>query len=317
MARTKFIVELGSSNTVIYKKTYGIILKEPSIIALDTKDHKVLEVGTRAKKMQGKVDETIMLVSPIKNGIVQDEYVAQLMLECFFNRILENKRESFDVTFVTRIGLNDNELLMLKNIGYSVGACEVDFTNVCIAGLKGLGVQVEKSHAVACVNIGGETCNFAVVSLSETIKGFSVSFGGKDMDNAIKEYLRYSKKIEISTNVAEKIKNECGSLYAQDMSNMEVDGIDCDTKRPMSEIIYATEIREAILHYFDKICQGIEQLLYSCTADVIADVAKNGIYITGGVANLTGIENYLYKKINMPIFVADEPENCTIIGGAN
>lgn len=317
MTKSKFIVELGSANTVIYKKTYGIILKEPSVIALETKSHKVLEVGLKAKKMQGKVDETVLLVEPVKNGIVKDENVALLMLQCFFDKILDNKRENFDITFVTRIGLNDNELLILKNLAYSLGASHVDYTNVCIAGLVGAGVQIEKSNAVACVNLGAETCNFAVVSLGETIKGFSINFGGKNMDSSIIDYLRATKNLEISMTIAEKVKNECGSLYSQDTSNMEINGVDCDTKKPVTEIIYATEIREAILHYFDKIAQGIEKLLYSCSADVIADISKNGIYLIGGVANLTGVEAYLYKKLNMPFIIPDEPENCAIIGGAN
>ena len=317
MAKSKFVIELGSSFTVIYKKAYGIILKEPSVVAFDHKNHVAIEVGTKAKKMQGKVGDWVELIEPIVNGIVKQEEYALAMLQKFFEKILENKYEQFDITFVTRIGLNDNELLTLKNIAYSLGAVKVDFTDVCVSGLVGAGVQIEKSNAVACVNLGGETCNYAVVSLGKTIKGFSIGFGGKNMDMAIKEYLRATKNLEISNAYAEKIKNECASLYSQDTSNMEVNGVDCDTKRPVAEIIYATEIREAILHFFDKICEGIEQLLYSCSADVIADISKNGIYVIGGVANLTGIENYLYKKINMPIIVPDEPENCTIIGGAN
>lgn len=317
MAKSKFVIELGSSNTVIYKKSYGIILKEPSVIALDQKTQTVFEAGVKAKKMQGKVGDSVALIEPIVNGIVADEENALNMLKIFFDKILENKNEQFDITFVTRIGLNDNELLCLKNIGYALGADKVEYTNVCISGLIGAGVQIDKSNAVACVNIGGQTCNFAVIGLNNTLKGFSIGFGGKNMDMAIKEYLRSTKNLLISDSLAEKIKNECGSLYSQDTTNMEISGIDCDTKKPVYEIIYATEVRDAILNFFDKICEGIEQLLYSCSADIIADIAKNGIYIIGGVANFTGVEHYLYKKINMPIIIPDEPENCTIIGGAN
>ncbi|MBQ0017402.1 MAG: rod shape-determining protein, partial [Clostridiales bacterium] len=143
---------------------------------------------------------------------------------------------------------------------------------------------------------------------------FSVSFGGIDMDNSIIEYIKSLKNIEISSSVAEKLKNECGSLYLQDTTNMEILGVDLDTKRPVNEIITASEVRDAIIHYFENIKTGIEHLLYSCTADIISDVSLNGVYVVGGIANFVGLENYLSKKLNLHIIIPDEPENCTVLG---
>lgn len=316
MAKEKFVIELGSSNTVIYKVGYGIVLREPSIVAVNKYDKKKYCVGQVAKKMQGKIDDSFLISSPIEHGVIVNEHLAGLMLNGFLNKVCK-KRSSVEITFCVSIGLTDNELLSFKNVAYANNITSVKFINVCLAGLKGANVKVDKAMAVACVNLGGGNSNFAVVSLSKTIEGFSIDFGGKDIDNAIIDYFRALKNVQFGEQVAEKIKNECGSLYTQDTTNIEITGIDCDTKRPITEIITAQEVREAIIEYFDKIKQAIEHLLYNCSADIINDVTKNGIYVIGGLANITGLENYLSKKLNMPIIIPEEPENCTILGASN
>lgn len=313
MNREKFVIELGSSNTVIYKVGYGIVLKEPSIVAVSKTNSKQFAVGIQAKKMQGKMDDSVTICEPITHGIVTNQKMATLMLHGFLQKVCTNPKNA-DVIFCVSIGLTDEELLAFKNLALQNEITNISFENVCLAGLKGANVSVDKSISVACVNLGGGTCNFAVISLGKTIEGFSIDFGGKDIDSAIIEHFRAVKNVEFSKIMAEKIKNECLSLYLMDKTNMEVGGIDADTKRPITEIVTATEVRDATLEFFEKIRQAIEHLLFNCTTDIIGDITKNGIYVVGGLANITGLESYLSKNLNLPITIPDEPENCTILG---
>ena len=314
MAKTKLVIELGSSNTVIYQVGYGIVLREPSVIL--TKEGKLLEVGLKAKKMIGKTETAFKVVEPIKNGQIVDEKSAILMLKAFLNKVVEGKTK-IDATFVVSIGLTDNDLLMFRSVAYGCNISNVKFVNTCLSGLIGAGVSADKTSAVACVNLGGGTSNFAVISLGKLIEGFSVTFGGIDMDKAIVKYVKDNKNIDISLSMAEKVKNECGSLFLQDTTNMEIIGVDFDTKRPVTEIISSAEVREAIISFFENIKSGIDHLLSGCTNDVIADISLNGIVIIGGVANFTGLENFLTKKLGIPVLIPDTPENYSVLGANN
>lgn len=315
MAKERFIVELGSSNTVIYKVGYGIVLREPTAVAVKSDTYEVLAVGSMAKKMQGKNDYSFDIVEPIKHGVVDNKQVAQQMFKIFLAKVLTKKVfSSVEVTLCVSTGLTDNQLMDFKDVVLFAGVDKLKFINVCLAGLIGSGVKVDKPSAVACINLGGGNCNFAVVSMNKIIEGFSVGFGGKEIDNAIIDYILAIKNMQISLSLAEKIKNDCGSLYLQDTSNMEIVGIDCDTKRPVSEIITATEVRDAIIPYFENIKKCLEKLLYSCTADVVSDITQNGVYVVGGLANITGLENFLSKSLNLQVIIPDEPENCTVMG---
>ena len=315
MRKEKLVIELGSTNTVIYKQGYGIVLREPSALTINSKDCSVVDAGLKAKKMQGKVNESILYVEPIENGIITDEKCAELMLDYFLNKVItKSVFAKISATFCVSIGLDDNQLMAYKNIAYNCGIDNVEFVNTCSASLIGADSKASSNGAVACVNIGGGTVNMAVISYGNTVDGFSLTFGGKDMDNAIIDYVKGVKGIEISQSVAEKIKNECGSLYLQDTSNMEIVGSDCETKKPVSDIIASYEVREAVSYYFDTILKGIEHLLHSCSADIIKDIMQNGLYLTGGVANFTGLENYLTKALNLRVIIPDEPENCAVLG---
>ena len=199
---------------------------------------------------------------------------------------------------------------------YSCNAKQVDFINVCKAGAYSVGFNGSNPHATISVNIGGGTVNIAVVSIGEVIDGFSIGFGGNDMDNAIKNYVEAVYGHNISLLSAEKLKNQCGSLYVQDTTNLEVSGIDVISKRPQVEIVNANDVLNSVEHYFNNIAISIEQILHICTPDIIADITENGIIVFGGVANMVGLEDYLSKKLNLKVKVLEQPENSTVLGGA-
>lgn len=317
MAKEKFVIELGSSNTVIYKVGYGIVLKEPTIVAISNEKSNNCEVGFKAKKMQGKTDNSYSIIEPIEHGVIVNEDALALMLKSFLDKVVENKHGKIEVTFCVSIGLTDNQLMSFKNVAYVCKISDVNFVNVCLSALKGANVKIDSSKAVMCVNLGGGTCNFAVASLDKTLEGFSINFGGKDIDQAILEYVYAVKNMEISLSIAEKIKNECASLYLQDTTNMEICGVDVDTKRPVNEIITSQEIKDAIFSFFVNIKKGIEHLIKQCSADVVNDITQNGIYLVGGLSLITGLENYLTRELGLAIVIPEEPENCTVLGAIN
>lgn len=311
-----FIVELGSSNTVIYLSGSGIVLREPSLVAVKANCAGLFAVGLKAKKMQGKTSDLVSVFSPVKNGIVVDEKYASLMLKSFFKKIVSNNiLIKTKILFCIANGLTDLELTSLKNVAYSVGVSNVSFVNCCLASLVGAGINVDKPNATISINLGGGTTNLAVVSLNEVVNGFTINFGGIDMDLSIKEYLLNTYMLDISLSLAEKLKNECGSLYMHDTTNMEISGIDTATKKPRSMIVSSTDVRIALQHFFENLSLGVEHLLNMCSSEVVSDIASNGIVVTGGVANLTGLDNFLKKKLSLPVKIADEPENCAILGG--
>lgn len=318
MSKIHLVVELGSSNTYIYKVGSGLVLAEPSLVAnkYGTKD--TFAVGTEAKKLIGKTSTAISVVSPIQNGIVTNKPMAQKMFIEFYKKVVPSKSifDSIDVTLCISNGLSDNQIEDFKEIIYFTGVGNVKILPSSIACIVGAGININKPSAYISLNIGGGTTDLAVVSLNDIVTGFSINFGGEDMDDCIRQYIYNARELEISLLTAEKLKNECVSLYENDMSNMEVSGIDAVTKKPRTEIIMSNEIRFAIIHFFDNICAGLEHLINMCSPEIASDIAPNGIVLTGGVAKLVGIEDYLTKKLQIPCFVPEDPELATVLGGA-
>lgn len=318
MSKIRLVVELGSSNTYIYRIGKGLLLAEPTLVATKFGSSELFAVGIDAKKLIGKTSQAITVISPIQNGIVKQKALAIDLFKAFYKKVVPSKSvfDIVEVTLCVSNGLTDGQVEDFKEVILASNIGNVEILNSSITALVGAGININKPSAYISLNIGGGTTDFAVVSLNEIVTGFSVDFGGNDMDEAIRQYILNTMRLEISILSAEKLKNECLSLYENDMSNMEVSGIDADTKKPRSEIILSTDIRFAVLHFFDNICAGLEHLVNLCSPEIASDIAPNGIVITGGVANLVGIENYITKKLALPCFVPEEPTIATVVGGA-
>jgi len=318
MSKIHLIVELGSSNTYIYRIGSGLIVAEPSLVATKFGSDELFAVGLEAKKLIGKTSEAITVIPPIERGLIVNKVMAQKMFAEFYKKAIPSKTifDSIDVLLCLSNGLTDNQIEDFKDIIYSTGIGNIKVVLSSVVSLVGADVNINKPSAYISLNIGGGTTDFAVVSLNDIVTGFSIDFGGQDMDEAIRQYIYNTKRLEISILSAEKLKNECLSLYENDTSNMEVSGVDIDTKKPRSEIIHSSDIRISVLHFFDNICAGIEHLVNLCSPEIASDIAPNGIIITGGVANLVGLENYITQKVALPCSIPEEPELATIVGGA-
>ena len=317
MKSIKLVVELGSSNTVIYKMGNGIVLREPSIVAVREDDNEIIAVGIKAKKLIGKTLSNIKIFSPIKNGVVENEHMCKEMFKRFLNKLIDDfVPKNIDVLFCVQNGLTDSELLILKNVAYACNVHSVDFINVCKAGAICAGFSKDNPKATISLNVGGGTVNMAIISRGDVLDGYSIGFGGINMDYAVQEYVKNIYNLEISLLSAEKLKIDCGSLYRNDTTNVEVKGIDFTSKRPQTEIVMAIDVLNAVEHYFDNIVKSVEQLICLCSPDVIADVSTTGIVVSGAVSNIVGFEDYFSKKLNLKVTVIDQPENAVVLGGA-
>ena len=318
MANLEFAIELGSTNTAIYKRGNGIVLLEPTLIAVNKEDKKnqIKAIGHQALKMQGKTASNTQIVSPVENGIVVDFLLMQKLLYQFMKKVLEKSavKPKIKILFIVPCGLSTKEKTQYKNLGYYVGASKVEFVESVLAALVGSGFNTNLPSGVISLNLGGGCFSVASVSLNAIISGYTISMGGQKMDESIKQYVLDAYELEISLHTAEKIKREIGSLYIHDTSNLEVSGIDVNTKSPRQDVIFSSNIRRAIEYFFEKVVGAIEDVLNNSSPDIVADISNNGIYVTGGLANMTGLENYLKKRLRLPVYLDQKPEESTIIG---
>lgn len=310
MKKTELIVEIGSTNIVVAIKKGGIVLREASVVAVDIETEKVIEWGDKAKKLLGKVNAGVDIFYPVKHGVIKHKRYASFLLKSALNKVFqERQRGTLSITFIVRIGLSKEEIADFKQIAHENSIGEVLFLEEPLASLKGAGVNTSVSSAYMSLNIGGGVVNMAIISHDKIVNGLSISLGGLDMDEAIAEYVSNMYNMEISVSQAEKIKTYCGSLNINDTSNMEVMGMDKISKIPCKEIISANDVNMAIVHFFDLIADHLQKLLNMCSPDIVADVVPNGIYLSGGVASLGGIEDFLYLKTGMNTYITELPEN--------
>lgn len=315
MAKTILAIDFGSQNTSIYKKQVGLVLKEPTLVGIteNMNTYNVVEFGQNAKKMLGKTNNDVKFISPIFAGVITNLAIAEELLNYFLAKVLF-KNEKFDIVFTVPCGLTDEEILNFKNLGLTLGAGKVYLVPSVLTALLGSNVNIDKASGVLSLNLGAGTIDMAICSLSSILKGYSLGFGGNKIDEALKLYVEQFLDMQISNQVAEKLKIEAGSLFLHDLTNCEFSGVDINTKSPKTEVLGASQLRDTFEFYFQKVYMAIKVLINSASPDIVSDLSVNGIVITGGLAKLTGLENYLSKNLNLPIIISEECENAVILG---
>ncbi len=315
MSKTIIAIDLGTSNTSIYKKQIGVVLKEPTLLAVSETNGKteIVEYGLSAKKMLGKTNEDIKFVSPVNCGIISNLALCEKLLAYFLDKIMFSN-EKFDIVFTVPCGLTEDEILTFKNLGLKLGAGKVDLVPSVLVALLGANENINKASGYISLNLGGGTIDMAICSLNSILKGFSLGFGGNKIDEAIKLYVEQFLDMQISSVTSEKLKNEAGSLFVHDLTNCEFSGVDINTKSPKIEVIEASSLRDTLEFYFQKVYMAIKVMINSCNPDIVSDLSINGIIVTGSLANLTGLENYLSKNLNLPVKICEDCDNAVILG---
>lgn len=309
-------VDLGTANTLVYVRGRGIVLDEPSVVALHTASGGVLAVGTEAKRMIGRTPGTIVAVRPLKDGVIADFDTTERMLRYFIQRVY--RRRAFArprLVVCVPSGITTVERRAVVEAGTQAGASRVFIVEEPMAAAIGAGLPVAEPTGNMIVDIGGGTTEVAVISLGGVVVSQSIRTAGDEIDQAIIAYLKKEYGLLLGERTAEEIKIKIGSAFAvTGESTAEVRGRDLASGLPKTIPVSAAEIREAIEEPVSTIVDAVSTTLDTCPPDLAADVMDRGIVLTGGGALLRGLDARLRAETGMPVHIADAPLRSVALG---
>ena len=310
-------IDLGTANTLVHIKGKGIVIREPSVVALDKYNKKVLAVGNDADEMLGRTPENILAIRPVRDGVIADFEVTEAMMKRLLSLSLGKLGSLFKpkVTVCVPSGITDVEKRAVVQSLSLAGAKAVTLIEEPMAAALGAGLQVLQPSGNMIVDIGGGTCEVAVIALGGVVSARSMRSAGCAFDNAIVNFVKKNYGMTIGDKTAEEIKLELGSaLPYQDEGYYEVRGRDVITGLPKNIRISAAEVREAMAENIMNIIEEIRDTLEMTPAELTADILENGITLTGGGALIRNIDKAIESAIGVPVRIADEPLDCIVLG---
>ena len=310
-------IDLGTANTLVYVKSEGIVLNEPSIVASHQADNTVLAGGKEAKAMLGRTPGNIVAIRPLKDGVIADFDVTEKMLGYFIRRV--HKRRALvrpRIVIGVPSGITQVEKRAVRDSAMQAGAREVYLIEEPMAAAIGAGMPITEPGGNMVVDIGGGTTEVAVISLSGIVYSRSVRIAGDEMDEAIVQYIRKNYNLLVGERRAEEIKIRLGSAYPMggERRTMEVKGRDLIDGIPKTIVIGDDEIREALREPIMTIVDAVRTALERTPPELAADIVDKGIVLTGGGALLKGLDLLLRQETNLPITVAEDPLSCVALG---
>ncbi|NLV24543.1 MAG: rod shape-determining protein [Deltaproteobacteria bacterium] len=314
-------VDLGTANTLVYLKGKGIVVNEPSVVAVqkdDTGQKKVLAVGMEAKKMLGRTPGSIVAIRPMKDGVIADFDITEKMLRYFIQKV-HNRKTLLRPRIIICVpsGVTQVEKRAVRESAESAGAREVYLIEEPMAAAIGAGLPIIEASGNMIVDIGGGTTEVAMVSLAGIVYSRSVRVGGDKQDEAIVQYLKRKYNLLIGERTAEAIKVEIGSAHPDEdgsVLSMEVKGRDLVSGIPKNMNIDSDEIREALSESVNAIVEAVRVALERTPPELAADLVDRGIFLAGGGALLRNLDILLQKETGLPIRIADNPLDCVALG---
>lgn len=316
-------IDLGTANTLIYARGRGIVLNEPSVVAIRQDrgpggPKSIAAVGTEAKRMLGRTPGNIVAIRPMKDGVIADFTVTEKMLQYFIHKVHESKflRPSPRVLVCVPCGSTQVERRAIREAAAGAGAREVYLIEEPMAAAIGAGLPVEEAHGSMVLDIGGGTSEVAVISLNGIVYSASVRIGGDRFDEAIMNYIRRNYGTLIGEATAERIKHEIGSAFpGNEVREMEVKGRNLSEGVPRSFVVNSNEILEALQEPLSGIVGAVKTALEQTPPELGADVAERGIVLTGGGALLRDLDRLLMEETGLPVLIAEDPLTCVARGG--
>lgn len=310
-------IDLGTANTLVYVRGEGIVMNEPSIVAIHQADHSVLAVGHEAKAMMGRTPGNILAIRPLKDGVIADFDVTEKMLHYFISKV-HRRRTLVHPRIVIGVpsGITQVEKRAVRDSAMQAGAREVYLIEEPMAAAIGAGLPIQEPGGNMIVDMGGGTTEVAVISLSGIVISKSVRIAGDEMDEAIVQYIKKHYNLLVGERRAEEIKIKLGSAYpmAGERATMEVKGRDLIDGIPKTIVVTDEEIREALREPVMSIVDTVRTCLERTPPELAADIVDNGIVLTGGGALLRGLDLLLRQETDLPITVADDPLSCVALG---
>ncbi|MBA2655271.1 MAG: rod shape-determining protein [Gammaproteobacteria bacterium] len=315
-------IDLGTANTLIYLPGQGIVLNEPSVVAVRLDpingQSRVAAVGLEAKRMLGRTPGNILATRPLKDGVIADFYITEKMLQHFINKVHENKflKPSPRVLVCVPCGSTQVERRAIRESALGAGAREVFLLEEPMAAAMGAGLPVEEASGSMVVDIGGGTTEVAIISLNGIVYAASVRIGGDRFDEAIINYVRRNYGSLIGETTAERIKHDIGTAFpSSEVKEIEVRGRNLAEGVPRSFTLNSNEILEALQEPLAGIVGAVRAALEQAPPELASDIAEKGMVLTGGGALLKDLDRLLMEETGLPVIVAEDPLTCVARGG--
>jgi rod shape-determining protein MreB len=301
-------IDLGTANTLVFVKDQGIVLREPSVVAVRAGTSQVLAVGDEAKRMLGRTPGNIVAVRPLKDGVIADFEMTEAMLRHFITKVNSRKWVRPRVVIAVPSGITEVEKRAVKESAAHAGAREVYLIEEPMAAAIGVGLPVQDAAGNMIIDIGGGTTEVALISLSGIVFSRSVRVAGDELDEAIAGYMKRAYNLMIGERTAEEIKIKIGSAYPMEKEvSMEVKGRDLVAGLPKTLAITSQEVREALLEPISTIVESVRVTLERCPPELSADLVDRGLVLAWGGALLRGLDKLLQEETGLPVHIAEDP----------
>lgn len=309
-------IDLGTATVLVYMKGKGVILKEPSVVAIDKNTNKVLAVGEEARRMIGRTPGNIVAIRPLRDGVISDYDITEKMLKHFINKACGRRRISAPRVMVcVPCQATEVEKRAVKDAATNAGAKKVYLIEEPLAAAIGAGLDITKASGNMIIDIGGGTTDIAVISLDGMVVRDSLKVAGDKFDEDIIRYIRKKHKLMIGERTAEDLKINIGSAFKQETeASMEIRGRDLITGLPKNITVTSEEMREALRETVTAIAECTHSVLEKTPPELAADIMENGIVMTGGGSLLNGLSDLIASVTKVPVYVAEESVSCVALG---
>ena len=316
MFAKKIGIDLGTTTVLVYVQKKGIVLNEPSVVAISLADKRVLAVGKEAKEMLGRTPDTIVAKRPLKDGVIADYRTTEAMLRYFINKALGGVRLFRpEVMVAVPGGITSTERRAVIDATISAGARAAYIIKAPVVAAIGADIPIGSPSGHMIVDIGGGTSEIAVISLGGIVSSSSVRIGGNKLDMSIQEHVRRKYGLAVGERTSEDIKIRIGSaLYLETKLEMQAKGRDMITGLPRTITVTSDDVTDAIQHELQGIIEAVKDVLHNTPPELSADVMEKGMVISGGTAQLRNLDRLLAEATGVPVFVADTPQLCVAKG---
>jgi rod shape-determining protein MreB and related proteins len=309
-------MDLGTANTLVYVRGQGIILNEPSVVAIEKSTGKVLAVGSAAKEMTGRTPGGIAAIRPLKDGVIADFEMSEKLISDFIRRVIKHKfLMKPRMVISVPSGITEVEKRAVRDSAENAGAREVYLIQEPMAAAIGVGLPVDQPSGCMIIDIGGGTSEIAVIALNGIVNDTSIRVAGDELNEAIVMYLKKNYNLLIGELTAEDIKIKIGSAFPLEKElSMDVKGRDLVAGVPKNLKLSSVQVREALSETLDRIVEAVRQALERTPPELASDILERGIVLTGGGALLRGLDKRLRHETNLPVNVAEDPLTCVARG---
>ncbi|MDH3890865.1 MAG: rod shape-determining protein [candidate division Zixibacteria bacterium] len=309
-------IDLGTANTLVYVRHQGIVLDEPSVVAVEKSTDKVLAIGSAAKEMMGRTPGGIAAIRPLKDGVIADFEISEKLISDFIRRVVKHRYLMKPRVIISvPSGITEVEKRAVRDSAENAGAREVFLLAEPMAAAIGVGLPVDQPSGSMIIDIGGGTTEIAVIALNGIVNDTSIRVAGDELNEAIIMYLKKNYNLLIGELTAEEVKIQIGSAHPLDKElSMDIRGRDLVAGVPKNLTLSSVQVREAISETIDIIVEAVRQALERTPPELASDILERGIILTGGGALLRGLDRRLRQETNLPVNVAEDPLTCVVRG---